>query len=53
MLALKVIPEGQKKKLRANVHISLGTLLGELLEFGCKRIENGDLQEEDNKIVSQ
>ena len=27
MLALKVIPEGKKKKLRATVHISLGNLI--------------------------
>jgi len=28
MLALKAIPEGKKKKLRASIQISLGNLLG-------------------------
>jgi hypothetical protein len=28
MLALKVIPEGKKKKLRATVQISIGNLIG-------------------------
>jgi len=28
MLALKIIPEGQKKKLRATVHIGIGDMIG-------------------------
>ena len=40
MLALKVIPEGKKKKLRATVQIAIGNLLADLLEFGCQRILN-------------
>jgi hypothetical protein len=43
MLALKVIPEGKKKKLRASVHISLGNMIQELLEFSCIRIDKNDL----------
>lgn len=43
MLALKVIPEGQKAKLRASVQISIGNLLAELLEFGCNRLSNNDI----------
>lgn len=31
MLALEVIPEGKKAKLRATVHISIGNLIAELL----------------------
>ena len=43
MLALKVIPEGKKKKLRATVQISIGNLIGELLDFGCKRLDIQDI----------
>lgn len=53
MLALKVIPEGKKRKLRATVHISIGNLIGELLEFGCKMLEQKDINSDDNKIVSK
>lgn len=40
MVALKAIPEGRKKKLRATVHINIGNLLADLLEFSCLRIDN-------------
>ena len=53
MLALKVIPEGKKLKLRATVQIAIGNLIGDLLEFGCHRINNEDLGEKDNEIVSK
>ncbi len=43
MLALKVIPEGKKKKLRATVQISIGNLIGQLLDFGCKRLDLQDI----------
>ena len=42
MLALKVIPEGRKRKLRATVQIAIGNLIAELLEFGCQRIHLSD-----------
>ena len=48
MLALKVIPEGKKIKLRASVQIAIGNLIGELLEFGSLRIHNEDLSDKDN-----
>jgi hypothetical protein len=38
MLATKALPEGRKRKLRATVHISLGNLLAELLEFSATRL---------------
>ena len=53
MLALKVIPEGKKKKLRATVQIAIGNLLVELLEFGCQRISHQDYNEADNIIVGK
>ena len=53
MLALKVIPDGQKRKLRATVQIAIGNLICDLLEFGCMRIFNEDISENDNIIVSQ
>ena len=42
MLALKVIPEGKKKKLRATVQIAIGNLICDLLELGCQIILNQD-----------
>ena len=53
MLALKVIPEGKKRKLRASVHISIGNLLCQLLEFSCQRLERKDLSPEDDKVVGR
>jgi hypothetical protein len=38
LLALKVLPEGRKKKLRASIQISLGSLLADMLEFSADRI---------------
>jgi len=43
MLALKAIPEGKKKKLRATVQIAIGNLISELLDFSCQRIHYQDL----------
>jgi len=53
MLAIKVLPEGKKRKHRATVHISIGNMIGDLLEFGCLRIDNKDISADDNGIVSK
>ena len=53
MLALKVIPEGKKRKLRASVHISLGNLLTELLEFSCQIIDQKQLSPADNEQAAK
>ena len=53
MLALEVLPEGQKKKLRGAVQIAIGNLLAELLEFSSQRLVNQDISEGDNDIVSK
>jgi KIF-binding protein len=53
MLALKVIPEGKKHKLRATVQIAIGNLIADLLEFGCERINHKDVKEGDSIIVGK
>ncbi len=53
MLALKVLPEGKKKKLRGSVNISIGNMIAELLEFSCHRLDKKDINENDSNIVSK
>lgn len=53
MLALRVIPEGSKRKLRASVHISLGNLLCELLDFSCRRLDSQLLPPEHDQLVAR
>lgn len=40
LLALKVLPEGRKKKMRALIQIQLGKLILDMLEYSCSRIRS-------------
>lgn len=54
LLAVKVLPEGRKKKMRALVQIQLGKLILDILEYSVERIRNNqpvtaDVNEQVNK----
>lgn len=53
MLATRAIPEGTKRKLRATVHISLGNLLAELLDFSAARLEQQTPSADDAQVGRQ
>jgi len=40
LLGLKLLPEGGKKKSHANLYISLGNMLRDLLDFCCRHIRS-------------
>lgn len=40
LLGLKLLPEGGKKKTHANLYISLGNMLRDLLDFCCRHIRS-------------
>ena len=49
MLALKVLPEGKKKKMRATIQISLGNIFSHMLNFCIDEIKKGKkFSEEEN-----
>lgn len=54
LLALKVLPEGRKKKMRALIQIELGKLILDMLEYSCDRIRNSQpVTKEDNESINK
>ena len=54
LLALRLAPEGEAgKQARAGVHMALGNLLAEVLEFGAQRISNQDVEPADDVLVGK
>ncbi len=51
-LALAVLPEGQKKKMRATAQIALGNMLGGMLEVAADKIRRKELTPEDQSICA-
>lgn len=49
MLALEVLPEGSKRKMRAKVQIAMGNLESHLLEYCVERIRNKSTEIESEK----